>query len=1587
MTSANGPTTICAGSLLPDIIFTFTGVAPYDFSYTDGTTPVIVNDHNATTYTIPTAPAGTYSVTSLTDDNGCASSNLGGSITVTVEPAATAEAGNAQSVCAAGTATLSGSGIGGSASTGAWSIVSQPLGGDGVLSDSSQTATPSTITFTATVAGDYTLRLTSDDPAGVCDPATDDVVISVVSAAVVDAGPAQTICAGGTATLAGTFSGSTGVTWTTPGDGSFDDAAKPDAVYTPGVNDIANATVVLILTTGGPCASVNDNVVITINPAPAVDAGLAQTICSTNSITLNGSFGGSATGLLWTSSGNGSFDDNTDPNATYTLGSNDITNGSVVLTATATGSCPGTFDNVNITINPAATVDAGAPQTICLGSTVTLDGTLGGSATGVTWSTSGDGSFNNINDPDAVYTPGANDQLSGTVTLTATSNNPAGPCPAAVDNVVITLIPIPGDQTTAGNQTWIGYVYTDAGDPTPIPAKIDFATSKYRGFIEAPDIDNMSPASTYDINTDEFDQNLGLTLSIQGPNVCGNYLNNFSVRYKMNKTFAAAGIYRFTVGADDGVRLLIDGVNVLPVTAFDFQSYTTYTSVPICLSAGIHTFEIHYFDNTAQSRLTFDYAEVPSLTTTSPVSVCINSPAPTLTAASADVDVLDFNWYKGAALVFTGASYTPAAGELNVTMVGSTTFTVRSVYACGESKPTNVVVDVVNSATLTINPETICESGGVVDLRTLVNESPLGGTFVFTGHPNISGNNFDPSGLAGNTVAITVDYSSGSCTAPQGTLNLSVSNSATISVPATAVAACESAPDINLTTLVSSSPAGGIFTFSGTQVTGTLFDPSGLSGVQIITVDYSIGSCVAPQKTFQIDVNTNASITTNNSTACENGASVNLLTLVSPTPSGGLFTFTGTGVSGSTFDPSGQSGTISINVTYDVNGCTDNGTIQVIVLSPFDPLCSGSTGTCASVVIIPKPSPATCTNSDGRIVFSIKPFVPAVNNTGVKITIDGISSTNLAISRTNFNDSIFNALPVGTYDYSIEYGDPSCIKTGRVTIDQSGTVATPVASNIIGPVCFGSSTGAMTLDVPGETGNILEWSLDGGITDPFKPFTAGSQITGIPAGPAPTFEQVISVRRNIADPCFASVTVVVPESNQNISATFTINPATCNGNDGAITGIVPSGGSGGPYSFSINGGQSFQIETNFNGLSGGSYTLQVKDGAGCESDFTANVTFPGFINSAITKNNADCSNDGNSGSISVTVNDPGAFEVALSTDQFNEPSANQYQTYSNPSVSFNNLPRSQYFVYIKSNSAACPTRSAPINIFGVYAINFDIQPTCNGTDLSITLLNVTGETGGAPLEIQFFKKFSNGPPEIIYKQFPANGEIYLDYNQHIFLQTPGEYQIKIIQFQNDVVCNVSSRLVDFTVPEPLFARVGETNESYPDIPTGSLQIAGITGGLNPYDVRIELDSASSLALSAYETDFEEAGLNNNQQFEMVYENIPSGRYTVEVMDSLGCSIELIARVPMDKDLFIPNVFTPNGDGSNDVFYIRNLPTAPSINQLIISNRWGKEVFVSENYQNNWDGEGAADGIYYYRLQVENDEAAIGWIEIIRGQKP
>ncbi|OKL38655.1 hypothetical protein A3841_05805 [Pontibacter flavimaris] len=84
-----------------------------------------------------------------------------------------------------------------------------------------------------------------------------------------------------------------------------------------------------------------------------------------------------------------------------------------------------------------------------------------------------------------------------------------------------------------------------------------------------------------------------------------------------------------------------------------------------------------------------------------------------------------------------------------------------------------------------------------------------------------------------------------------------------------------------------------------------------------------------------------------------------------------------------------------------------------------------------------------------------------------------------------------------------------------------------------------------------------------------------------------------------------------------------------------------------------------------------------------------------------------------------------------------------------------------------------------------------------------------------------------------------------------------------------------------------------------------------------------------------------------------------------------------------QQVIIPNIFTPNGDTKNQFFEIVHLDLSQN-NTLVIFNRWGKQVYQSKSYQNNWEAEGLAEGTYYYVLYLEKESKYVkGWVSVVR----
>lgn len=94
-------------------------------------------------------------------------------------------------------------------------------------------------------------------------------------------------------------------------------------------------------------------------------------------------------------------------------------------------------------------------------------------------------------------------------------------------------------------------------------------------------------------------------------------------------------------------------------------------------------------------------------------------------------------------------------------------------------------------------------------------------------------------------------------------------------------------------------------------------------------------------------------------------------------------------------------------------------------------------------------------------------------------------------------------------------------------------------------------------------------------------------------------------------------------------------------------------------------------------------------------------------------------------------------------------------------------------------------------------------------------------------------------------------------------------------------------------------------------------------------------------------------------------------YTPTVWDACGNSITGdVVPIWVQCSLIPTNVFTPNGDGINDFFTLINLDDYPGPS-VKIYNRWGKLVYESESYQNDWDGDNLKEGTYFYVVNPNN----------------
>jgi gliding motility-associated-like protein len=125
-----------------------------------------------------------------------------------------------------------------------------------------------------------------------------------------------------------------------------------------------------------------------------------------------------------------------------------------------------------------------------------------------------------------------------------------------------------------------------------------------------------------------------------------------------------------------------------------------------------------------------------------------------------------------------------------------------------------------------------------------------------------------------------------------------------------------------------------------------------------------------------------------------------------------------------------------------------------------------------------------------------------------------------------------------------------------------------------------------------------------------------------------------------------------------------------------------------------------------------------------------------------------------------------------------------------------------------------------------------------------------------------------------------------------------------------------------------------------------------------------------------------------------------GMYKVEMESPVGCLgsdsvyVKLVSEEIPEFDFYVPNAFSPNGDGINDIFQIKfpNSTFNLQHSTLSIFNRWGEEIFQSDDITQGWDGKkngkDCPGGVYVYKIVfsvdgIPGNQERVGTVMLVR----
>ncbi|MEK7255094.1 MAG: hypothetical protein AAB316_10135, partial [Bacteroidota bacterium] len=421
------------------------------------------------------------------------------------------------------------------------------------------------------------------------------------------------------------------------------------------------------------------------------------------------------------------------------------------------------------------------------------------------------------------------------------------------------------------------------------------------------------------------------------------------------------------------------------------------------------------------------------------------------------------------------------------------------------------------------------------------------------------------------------------------------------------------------------------------------------------------------------------------------------------------------------------------------------------------------------------------------------------------------------------------AFPTSTTLYVVTADDGS-VDSVLVSIFPEPSIVSVQSAN---PTDCGLPNGVIVINATGDS--LLEYSISGGLI-----WAASGVFTALPPG---NYQVMI---RNASGACpvtGASVTLTAPAAPQILNV-LSFNPTLCDVPNGSI--IISTSGGVIPLQYSIDGGQTWQVQNTFQLLGSGMYDVRVSNSNGSCVVSGGTVTLTGspneaFISSIFTADPTHC--DSTNGLITILVsNDDGNFEYSINGG-FN------YQ----PSNGFTGLDEGIYHVVVRRTDGTCITSGGFIELESqsrpiIYGTSI-VQPQgCGAATGNITIL----AAGTSTIEFSV-NGGSTWQSSNIFPDLPAGNYPLAVRNVDGSCQTTGETITLVAQqapvitgvtFSNPTACGLSDGSISI-------AATGSGTLEYSINGGANWSPSNVFSGLSEGDYSVVVRTAGSSCLTNY----------------------------------------------------------------------------------------------------------------------------------------